>query len=160
MLTFGYIGEKEMGVLDAAPPAVFVPRQSFQCFTTPLISFPLYRSHVLTLYGDVQLLCNSSKEDVPALKPIFIACWPFLETCWDDADVPRQGEAHFWHSLQSRFREMKHSRLQSQEVIVLRKTNRGSKHKHGRFKSESVWCGSTALVSSSGRGTGQAGCDW
>lgn len=74
MLTFACIGEKGVGVLDAAPPAVFVQRQSSQRFIAPLILLPLYRSHVLTLYGDILLLCNPSKEDVPALKPIFIAC--------------------------------------------------------------------------------------
>lgn len=115
MLTFACIGEKWMGVLDAAPPAVFVQRQSSQWFTAPLILFPLYCSHVLTLYGDVLLLCNSFKEDVPALKTIFIACWPFLETFRDEDDVPRQGEAHFWHPHLSRgFWQMKHSRLRKQ----------------------------------------------
>lgn len=74
MLTLAFTGEKGVGVLDAAPPEVFVQRQSSQCFTALLILLPLYRSHVLTLYGDVLLLCNSSKKDVPALKPIFIAC--------------------------------------------------------------------------------------
>lgn len=64
-------GKRGVGVLDAAPSAVFVKRP---CFRAPLILLPLYHSRVLTLYGDVLLLCKSSKEDVPALKPIFIAC--------------------------------------------------------------------------------------
>lgn len=146
MLTFACIGEKWMGVLDAAPPAVFVQRQSSQWFTAPLISFPLYCSHVLTLYGDVLLLCNSFKDDVPALQTIFIACWPFLETFRDEDDVPRQGEAHFWHPhLSRRFWQMKHSRIRKAHYNY-NKVQRLAKHKHSRFGSQSVWCGSTALV--------------
>lgn len=64
-------GKTGVGVLDAAPSAVFVKTQ---CFRAPLILLPLNHSHVLTLYGDILFLCISSKEDVPVLKPIFIAC--------------------------------------------------------------------------------------
>lgn len=58
---------------------VFVQRRSPQCFTAPLILLSLYRSHILTLYGQVPPLYKRSKEDAPALKPIFTTR-SFLET--------------------------------------------------------------------------------
>lgn len=71
-------------------------KKSLRVWQPPLILRPPYLSHVLTFYGYVLLLCTSSKKDVPATKPIFIACWPFLETRWDDGDVPRAGRITFF----------------------------------------------------------------
>lgn len=81
MLDSACNGEKGDLVLDVATPAVFVKTQSSQCFTAPLILLCLHPSQVLTLYGDMLLLCTSSKQDVSALKPSFVACRPFLEIC-------------------------------------------------------------------------------
>lgn len=43
---------------------------------------------------------------------------------------------------------------------MLRKTNRGSAHKHRLFERDSFWCGTTPPVGSARRHKGQACCDW
>lgn len=106
---------------------------SAQCFTTPLILLFVYRSHVLTLYGQVLLLCFSSKEDVPAIKPNFysllIVSGDWLRRWWSS----KAGRSALpictpIYKVQNDGAMVNTVRLQR---IKLREINQGSKHKHG-----------------------------
>lgn len=134
----------------------FVQSQASQRFTTSLISLPLHCSHVLTIYGDVLLLCYSFKKDVPALKWVFIARWPSPETLWVNDDLPGQGEAHTAHShLSWGLRILAGYR---KNILQLNRLWRLTKQKQSVWEPERLmWVNTTCRA---GRSEGQAGCDW